>query len=141
MTELSSDLGVQLLQSSILLVTFADVLWRISGSFAFHADGRDFSIPGYMVWAAIFYAGSGSLLSYWVGRGLIHRNADRYQRESELRTTLNHVDEYIDEIERSNGEAQAAAISPSISKMFWRRCEVWSPASPNSPGLRPVMAG
>ncbi len=81
LTELSSDLGVQLLQSSILLVTFVDVLWRISGSFAFHADGRDFSIPGYMVWAAIFYAGSGSLLSYWVGRGLIRRNADRYQRE------------------------------------------------------------
>ena len=85
LTELSSDLGVQLLQSSILLVTFVDMLWRISGSFVFHAEGRTFSIPGYMVWAAIIYAGSGSLLSYWVGRGLIRRNADRYQRESELR--------------------------------------------------------
>ncbi len=108
LTELSSDLGVQLLQSSILLVTFANILWRISGNFAFHADGRDFSIPGYMVWAAIIYAGSGSMLSFWVGRGLIRRNADRYQRESELRTSLNRVNEHIDQIEKDGDEARAA---------------------------------
>ena len=100
LTELSSDLGVQLLQSSILLVTFVNILWRISGNFAFHVDGRDFAIPGYMVWAAIIYAGSGSMLSFWVGRGLIRRNADRYQRESELRTSLNRVNEHIDQIEK-----------------------------------------
>jgi putative ATP-binding cassette transporter len=91
LTELSSDLGVELLQSSILLVTFVNVLWRISGDFVFHMAGRAFTIPGYMVWAAIFYAGTGSTLSYLVGRGLIRRNADRYQRESELRTSLNRT--------------------------------------------------
>ncbi|MEP6831724.1 MAG: SbmA/BacA-like family transporter, partial [Rhizomicrobium sp.] len=89
LTELSSDLGVQLLQSSILLVTFTSILWKISGSLAFRIDGQDYSIPGYMVWAAVVYAGSGSMLSYWVGRGLINRNANRYQREAELRTSLN----------------------------------------------------
>jgi vitamin B12/bleomycin/antimicrobial peptide transport system ATP-binding/permease protein len=109
LTELSSDLGVELLQSSILLVTFVDVLWRISGSLVFHAAARTFTIPGYMVWAAFVYAGSGSLLSYWVGRGLIRRNADRYQRESELRTSLNRTNEHIDEIERDHDEARAAA--------------------------------
>jgi vitamin B12/bleomycin/antimicrobial peptide transport system ATP-binding/permease protein len=109
LTELSSDLGVQLLQSSILLVTFINILWRISGNFAFHVDGRDFSIPGYMVWAAIIYAGSGSMLSFWVGRGLIRRNADRYQRESELRTSLNRVNEHIDQIEKDGDEGRAAS--------------------------------
>jgi len=109
LTELSSDLGVQLLQATILLVTFVDVLWRISGRFVFHWDGRDFVIPGYMVWAAIIYSISGSMLSYFVGRGLIRRNADRYQRESELRTTLNHVNEHIDQVERDRGETRAAA--------------------------------
>ena len=107
LTELSSDLGVQLLQSSILLVTFVNILWRISGNFAFHVDGRDFAIPGYMVWAAIIYAGSGSMLSFWVGRGLIRRNADRYQRESELRTSLNRVNEHIDQIEKDGDEGRA----------------------------------
>ncbi len=109
LTELSSDLGVQLLQSSILLVTFIDILWKISGSFAFHLDGRGYAVPGYMVWAAIFYAGSGSMLSYWVGRGLIRRNANRYQRESELRTSLNRINEHIDQIERDGSERTAAA--------------------------------
>jgi len=109
LTELSSDLGVELLQSSILLITFVNVLWRISGSFVFHLGASIFTVPGYMVWAAILYAGSGSLLSYWVGRGLIRRNADRYQRESELRTSLNRTNEHIGEIERDNDEARAAA--------------------------------
>jgi putative ATP-binding cassette transporter len=109
LTELSSDLGVELLQSTILLITFVNILWRISGNFSFHVDGRDFAVPGYMVWAAIIYAGSGSLLSYWVGRGLIRRNADRYQREAELRTSLNRINEHIDQVEQDHGEAQAAA--------------------------------
>jgi vitamin B12/bleomycin/antimicrobial peptide transport system ATP-binding/permease protein len=109
LTELSSDLGVELLQSSILLITFVNVLWHISGALVLRlSDHRFFTIPGYMVWAAFLYAGSGSLLSYWVGRGLIRRNADRYQRESELRTSLNRTNEHIDEIERDNAEARAA---------------------------------
>ena len=43
-----------------------------------------------------------------MGRGLIRRNADRYQRESELRTSLNRVNEHIDQIEKDGGEARAA---------------------------------
>jgi vitamin B12/bleomycin/antimicrobial peptide transport system ATP-binding/permease protein len=109
LTELSSDLGVELLQASILLITFVNVLWRISGGFVFRFHGHVFTIPGYMVWAAIVYSGSGSMLSYWVGRGLIRRNANRYQRESELRTSLNRTNEHIDEIERNNTETRAAA--------------------------------
>ena len=108
LTELSGDLGVELLQSSILLITFVDVLWAISGSFSLDIGGRAYTIPGYMVWAAILYAGSGSLLSYWVGRGLIVRNADRYQRESELRFSLMQVNEHIEELEQQpNGVEDA----------------------------------
>ncbi|HEY3653484.1 MAG TPA: hypothetical protein VGL34_00740 [Steroidobacteraceae bacterium] len=44
-----------------------------------------FCRAGYMVWAAIIYSGSASLLSYWVGRNLIDRNAERYEREADLR--------------------------------------------------------
>jgi vitamin B12/bleomycin/antimicrobial peptide transport system ATP-binding/permease protein len=61
-----------------------------------------------MVWAAILYAGSASLLSYFAGRGLIKRNADRYQRESELRFGLVRVNEYADAIALAGGEADEA---------------------------------
>jgi len=108
LTELSADLGVGLLQSSILLATFVTVLWSLSDNFIFHVSGRQFSIPGYMVWAAIFYSGSASLVSWWVGRSLIERNAERYAREADLRFSLVRVNEHIDAITLAAGEADEA---------------------------------
>jgi len=58
-----------------------------------------------MVWAAVAYASAGSLLSYWVGRGLINRNADRYAREADLRFSLVRVNEHVDDIALAEGEA------------------------------------
>ena len=108
LTELSADLGVGLLQASILLVTFVDVLWALSSDFVFHLGTRHFAVPGYMVWAALLYAGSASLLSYWVGRNLIGRNAERYEREADLRFSLVRVNEHIDAVALSSGEADEA---------------------------------
>ncbi len=103
--ELSADLGISLLQAAILFLTFAGVLWVLSRGFAFHIAGRDYPIPGFMVWAAIAYVGVGSLLSYWVGKSLIHRNAERYAREAELRFSLVRVNEHLDGISLASGEA------------------------------------
>jgi putative ATP-binding cassette transporter len=108
LTELSADLGVGLLQASILLATFVNVLWALSNDFVFHVGGAQFTVPGYMVWAAIVYSGSASLLSYWVGRNLIERNAARYSREADIRFSLVRVNEHIDAIALSSGEADEA---------------------------------
>jgi vitamin B12/bleomycin/antimicrobial peptide transport system ATP-binding/permease protein len=105
LTELSADLGIGLLQSSILLASFVKVLWGLSSNFAFHVSGRVFAIPGYMVWAAILYSGSASLISYWVGSTLIDRNAQRYAREADLRFSLVRVNEHIDAIALASGES------------------------------------
>ena len=104
LTELSGDLGVGLLQASILLASFISVLWGISSNFAFHAGGRSIVIPGYMVWAAVLYSGSASLLSYWMGRSLIRNNANRYAREADLRFSLVRVNEHIDSIALARAE-------------------------------------
>ncbi|MGH8148817.1 MAG: ABC transporter ATP-binding protein/permease [Steroidobacteraceae bacterium] len=103
--ELSSDLGIGLLQAAVLFLTFSGVLWVLSRSFAFDFAGRSYPIPGFMVWAAILYAGVGSLLSHWVGKSLIHRNAERYAREAELRFSLVRVNEHLDGISLASGEA------------------------------------
>jgi putative ATP-binding cassette transporter len=103
--ELSADLGVGLLQSSILFFMFAGVLWRLSKDFVFHVGDMDYTVPGFMVWAAVAYASAGSLLSYWVGRGLIGRNAERYAREADLRFSLVRVNEHVDDISLAEGEA------------------------------------
>jgi vitamin B12/bleomycin/antimicrobial peptide transport system ATP-binding/permease protein len=108
LTELSADLGIGLLQASILLATFIKVLWSLSSAFMFHVAGRAVAIPGYMVWAAIVYSGSASLLSYWVGKSLINRNADRYAREADMRFSLVRVNEHIDAIALAGGEPDEA---------------------------------
>ena len=108
LTELSADLGTGLLQAAILLGMFVGVLWHISSDFSIRIHGHGYAIPGYMVYAAIAYAGSASLLSYWVGKSLIARNAERYQRESDLRFSLVRVNEHLDAISLAHGEGDEA---------------------------------
>ena len=103
--ELSADLGTGLLQASILFGTFAGVLWVLSSGFVVRIGDHDYTIPGFMVWAAILYAFAGSLLSYRVGRSLISRNAERYAREADLRFSLVRVNEHVDDIALAEGEA------------------------------------
>ena len=73
--DFSASLGVGLLQAMVLFSSFSSVLWILSKDFTLFIDGKDRALPGFMLWAAILYAGAGSLLSYWVGRNLIARNA------------------------------------------------------------------
>ncbi|HEY2418547.1 MAG TPA: ABC transporter ATP-binding protein/permease [Steroidobacteraceae bacterium] len=103
--ELSADLGSGLLQSTVLFASFAGVLWVLSSTFSFRIAHRDYAIPGFMLWAAIIYAGAGSLLSYWVGGSLINRNAERYAREADLRFSLVRINEHLDGISLAGGEA------------------------------------
>lgn len=105
LTELSTDLGIGLLQASLLLVSFVDVLWILSQSVTFHVSGQTFAIPGYMVWCALAYAAAASWLSWRVGRPLIGLNAERYGHEAELRFELVRVNEHADSIAIHSGEA------------------------------------
>ncbi|RWG65849.1 ABC transporter ATP-binding protein/permease [Mesorhizobium sp.] len=107
LSDLSTDLGVGLLQSFILLVSFIGVLWELSSGFVFHVGGHSLEIPGYMVWAAILYAGIASWLSWLVGRPLIRFNSDRYTREAVLRSSVVRVNENVDAIALAHGEADA----------------------------------
>jgi putative ATP-binding cassette transporter len=105
LSDLSTDLGVGLPQSLILLVSFVGVLWTLSSGFVFHVGGHSFAIPGYMVWAAFLYAGSASWLSWLVGRPLIQENSERYAREAELRFSMMRVSEHVDSVSLAHGEA------------------------------------
>ncbi len=102
--ELSSDLGMGLLQASILFASFAGILWGLSRDFVFRIQARDYAVPGFMLWAAVLYAATGSLVSYWVGRSLINRNSERYAREADLRFSLVRVNEHLDGISLAGGE-------------------------------------
>jgi putative ATP-binding cassette transporter len=108
LTELSADLGIGLLQASVLLVIFIGVLWSLSAHFTMTLSGRVVALPGYMVWAGILYSGSASLLTFWLGRDLVRGNAERYAREADFRYSLVRVNEHIDAIALAGGEAEEA---------------------------------
>jgi len=105
LTELSTDLGIGLLQSTLLLLSFVGVLWILSDNMVVSIAGRAFVLPGYMVWCALIYSGVASLLSWRVGRPLIRLNTERYAREAQFRFALVRVNEEIEGVTLDGGEA------------------------------------
>ena len=124
LTDLSTDLGIGLLQSSLLLATFAGVLWGLSRGQFLPIGGRDFSPPGYLVWCALIYAGVASYVSWWVGRPLIDLNAERYAREADFRFALVRINEHIDGITLYGGEAdereRLTGVFGSVLDISWQ---------------------
>src|SRR5580700_1519177 len=104
LVDLSTDLGIGLLQSTLLLGSFITVLWTVSESVTFSVAGASFALPGYMVWFALIYAGIASFGSWRVGRPLIGLNAERYAREADLRFGLVRVNERTEAIALYGGE-------------------------------------
>jgi vitamin B12/bleomycin/antimicrobial peptide transport system ATP-binding/permease protein len=104
LVDLSTDLGIGLLQSTLLLVCFITVLWTVSEGITFTVGGTSFAVPGYMVWCALIYAGIASFGSWRVGRPLIALNAERYAREADLRFRLVRVNERTEAIALYGGE-------------------------------------
>ena len=104
LTELSTELGVGLLQSSLMLVSFIGVLWVLSDQVVFMIGGQRIVIPGYMVWCAIAYAALGSYTTWRVGYPMIALNATRYAREADLRFALVRVSESAESVALYGGE-------------------------------------
>jgi len=104
LTELSASLAVGLLQATLLLISFIGMLWVLSDQLVFIIGSARFTIPGYMVWCAVLYAGIGSLLTWRVGLPLIGLNAELYAKEAELRFALVRVSESAESIGLFGGE-------------------------------------
>ena len=124
LTDLLTDLGIGLLQATLLLLSFIGVLWVLSQHMFLPFPGHHLQIPGYMVWCALFYAGTASLLSWWVGRPLIALNAERYAREADLRFALVRVNEEIEGITIYGGEADEREhlnrVFGTVIEVSWR---------------------
>jgi vitamin B12/bleomycin/antimicrobial peptide transport system ATP-binding/permease protein len=124
LTDLATDLGIGLLQATLLLLSFIGVLWVLSQRMVLPFSGQHLRIPGYMVWCALFYAGTASLLSWWVGRPLIALNAERYAREADLRFALVRVNEELEGITIYGGEADEKEhlnrVFATVLEVSWR---------------------
>ncbi|MFK8252520.1 ABC transporter ATP-binding protein/permease [Ancylobacter terrae] len=95
-------LGV--LGSVTSLVSFAVILWGLSGPFSFNLGGSEWSLPGYLVWAAFVYAVAGTWITHLIGRVLIPLNYNQQRFEADYRVDLVRVRENGEQIALMRGE-------------------------------------
>ena len=104
-------LGLGLLSAVVTLLSFIGILWTLSGAL----ELAGVSIPGYMVWVAIVYAGAGSLLTHWIGKPLIGLQFNQQRYEADYRFSLVRLRENAEGVALYRGENEELAISASAS--------------------------
>ena len=104
-TSLSISLSMGLLNAVVTLFSFVGILWSLSGHFGFSFEGRQFDIPGFMVWVAVLYCGLGSVLTHFIGRPLIGLNFRQQKLEADFRGHMGRVREYSESIALDQGAA------------------------------------
>ncbi|MGF6601896.1 putative ATP-binding cassette transporter [Paraburkholderia sp. GAS448] len=98
------NLALGLLSTTVTLFSFIVILWNLSGALAFHLFGTAFSIPGYMVWAALIYAAAGSYVTHKVNHPLVSINYQQQKVEADFRFSLIRIRENADQIALYQGE-------------------------------------
>jgi putative ATP-binding cassette transporter len=112
-TDLPIDLGLGLLSSLLMAVTFVEVLWSVGGDYAVPLFGRPVTIPGYLVVSVILYSIVFTGAMMLIGRALKDVIQEKNQAEAELRAAANRL--------RESGEG-----APSINSAPEERIAVWA---------------
>ena len=102
--ELTLNIGLQLLNSCVTLLSFLAILWGLSAAAPVHLFGAKLDIPGYLLWAALIYACIGTALTHLIGRALIALNFQQQRYEADFRFNLVRVRENSEQIALLNGE-------------------------------------
>lgn len=125
-TELAIDLVHSLFYALLLLVSFTKILWTLSGTILV------FGIPikGHLVWLAILYATSGSILGWWIGRHLTKATDVRQTVEANFRFGLVSDRENSLAIALVHGEEcehkRLDSLFSDITHAWHRQTDAWS---------------
>jgi len=113
------SLSLGLLDASVTLLSFIGILWMLSGGFSFELGDASYNIPGFMVWMALFYALSGSLLGHWIGRSMASLNFQQQRLEADFRHHLMRVREYSEAIALDRGAGvERASLQTRFAKVI-----------------------
>ena len=88
-------------------------------------------VPGFLFWAALLYAGLGTLITHLIGRPLIGLYFQRQHMEADFRFSLARLREYTEQVALLNGEdaeqnmvgQRFGALILTISHLFIDVCE------------------
>jgi vitamin B12/bleomycin/antimicrobial peptide transport system ATP-binding/permease protein len=99
------NIGLGLLNAMVTLASFVVILWGLSAAAPLHIFGREFAIPGYLVWGALIYAIFGTALAQWVGSPLVNLGFQQQRLEGDYRFNLVRVRENSEQIALLQGES------------------------------------
>jgi putative ATP-binding cassette transporter len=102
--ERTLDITVGLLGAIVTLASFVTILWTLSAIAPLRLLGTTFTIPGYLVWAALLYALVGTMLTHFVGWPLVTLNFRQQRFEADFRFNLVRVRENSEQIALLSGE-------------------------------------
>src|SRR3989338_2028516 len=85
LTAVTINLVVGLYTSIFQLCTFTVLLWQIGGSLHFHAAGKPWHIPGYLLWCVLIYAVFNTFITMWIGKKLSHLNYNQQRFNANFR--------------------------------------------------------
>lgn len=97
-------LGLGLLNAVVTLGSFVVILWILSATAPFTAFGITWSIPGYLVWAALIYSAVGTVITQWIGNKLVGLNFMQQRYEADFRFNLVRVRENSEQVALLEGE-------------------------------------
>ncbi|MEB6857357.1 ABC transporter ATP-binding protein/permease [Proteus cibi] len=102
--ESTMRLTVTFLHSLLTLISFATILWSLSGALSFTLGGSEWTIPGYMFWACIIYTIIGITITQFIGSPLRKINMEKQRKEADYRTALITRKQHGDAIAGQRGE-------------------------------------
>ncbi|HYM71884.1 MAG TPA: ABC transporter ATP-binding protein/permease [Stellaceae bacterium] len=110
-TSLSLSLSLGLLNSAVTLVSFLFILWSLSGPLVIPLGGSaSLTIPGYLVFAAFFYAVAGTWLTRKIGHPLVRLMFNQQRYEADFRFSLVRLREHAESVAFYRGEEHEFAV-------------------------------
>ncbi len=99
------SLSLGLLDATVTLLSFIGILWSLSGGFSFQLGGESYNIPGFMVWMALVYSISGTVIGHLLGKSMASLDFVQQRLEADFRHHLMRVREYSEAIALDRGDA------------------------------------
>lgn len=120
--ERTLTIGTGFLGALVTLASFVVILWTLSESAPLHLFGSEWSIPGYLVWAALFYAVLGTVFTHLIGWPLVQLNFNQQRFEADFRFNMVRVRENAEQIALLDGER---AETERLLTRFGRVVDNW----------------
>jgi putative ATP-binding cassette transporter len=122
-TEFAIDLVHSFFYCVLLLVSFIQILWSLSGVPELDIAGIHLYLPGHLVWVAVLYAAAGAAIAWLLGRPMVRASDRRQTFEANFRFGLVHARENALAVALLHGESDERT---RFADLFKGVAEAWN---------------